>query len=684
MTSEQIRRAIEEALAPGHFFLAEGRSLRMEHRSSELAIWEIFRGHLLSASQTRQRKEFESWNLWLQPPLTTETEPTLSIKVSWADGLLFVTRSILIHAHEAYEAEDRTILTRPVQRSVEELVGQIDLKLPLNMERLSSVLRDTLFRAIVGSSRLPITSVESPLPAYSLGQLAYFPGIQPSNNEPLIGAVALIQRGLASIAAPTECPIDRSQLERAKLLETVLRTIASPTAQANDEAPASRHTMLSVATEFLAVWQGGGLTVADLFGVLRTLFNQMALSPYTGFADRLLQFIDELLQMRFVSAGESLDLFGYFLRHLARHLTAFDLVTFHNRGANFPDALFLDGLLRAYLALAEQAPESVDDMPGDSEAERRRKRLRRLGLLRGSMFRKQFELLAVPDEPTSPGENLRVLPAPFAQVPEKQLTDVHERSRRLFENDPTDELFTATTRRLLEQSIADLEQPTAQRELGMAVFLDRPLGTLKRPAEMDRTPLLSYEAFSSEIARQRWELLQEWGWLQRDIAMSPASLEADRGVSASDLPGRERPGVVSLEDARRVASDFRFLRTTTSSLQTLYNQYDLEPLCQRFPKTAAWLLAASDVLLIRSASKVEGAVTLVGYDRSMQPRIELSFGPPQSGRLTYVPFGTVEYLADGMTVSRLWEMDEHSGAWVAVSLTNEPLVIPPRIPSEPT
>ena len=41
------------------------------------------------------------------------------------------------------------------------------------------------------------------------------------------------------------------------------------------------------------------------------------------------------------------------------------------------------------------------------------------------------------------------------------------------------------------------------RELGTALYLDRPLGVYKEPAEVDRTPLLSYEAFSLTIAEAR-------------------------------------------------------------------------------------------------------------------------------------------------------------------------------------
>ena len=50
-------------------------------------------------------------------------------------------------------------------------------------------------------------------------------------------------------------------------------------------------------------------------------------------------------------------LWMWLLRQLGRHLTAYDLVTFHHRGANYPDALLLDDLLRRYLLRIERTPE---------------------------------------------------------------------------------------------------------------------------------------------------------------------------------------------------------------------------------------------------------------------------------------------------------------------------------------
>ena len=48
------------------------------------------------------------------------------------------------------------------------------------------------------------------------------------------------------------------------------------------------------------------------------------------------------------------------------------------------------------------------------------------------------------------------------------------------------------------------------RELGVAIFIDRPLGGLKAPGEPDLSPLLAHEAFSRSLAeRALGELARE-------------------------------------------------------------------------------------------------------------------------------------------------------------------------------
>ena len=56
---------------------------------------------------------------------------------------------------------------------------------------------------------------------------------------------------------------------------------------------------------------------------------------------------------------------------------------------------------------------------------------------------------------------------------------------------------------VVRRSVADLAHPDELRELGLGIFLDRPLSAGKAPGEPDSTPLLASLAFSRSIAVQR-------------------------------------------------------------------------------------------------------------------------------------------------------------------------------------
>src|SRR5262249_18788077 len=119
--------------------------------------------------------------------------------------------------------------------------------------------------------------------------------------------------------------------ERAKLLETMLH--ATPA-----------EGMADLVTH-LACPDGG----PELLRTLRTLFNETSLTPWTDLTDKSLTLLDELERQQHISTGQTLDFLGSLLCQLSRHLTAYDLVTFHHRGANYPDALLLDAALKALL-----------------------------------------------------------------------------------------------------------------------------------------------------------------------------------------------------------------------------------------------------------------------------------------------------------------------------------------------
>jgi hypothetical protein len=163
----------------------------------------------------------------------------------------------------------------------------------------------------------------------------------------------------------------------------------------------------------------------------------------------------------------------------------------------------------------------------------------------------------------------------------------------------------------------------------MAQFLDRPLGVLKEPGEVDRTPLLSYEAFSRSIAKRRIGELTSAGWideLRRDALLAVLKALPVAGVPITELAPRERPGVVSIADAAKASADFVLLRTTRGSLDELLAQYDLRTLGEVSAETYAWLARDRDVLLVQHVPPCEPArPVLRAYCRG-ELRLEFPLG----------------------------------------------------------
>jgi hypothetical protein len=267
-------------------------------------------------------------------------------------------------------------------------------------------------------------------------------------------------------------------------------------------------------------------------------------------------------------------------------------------------------LLRAYLNLLTANP----DLCLAAEGTQLRRALRQ-----GCLARRQYEGHRVPDFPTSMGENARVLPASFGRVPEAQILESSQRKRRLFIDAPTDALLSESARRVLQLSIDELDDPRELRELGMATFLDRPLGALKQPGEVDRTPLVSHEAYSRFIAIRRLAALKSARWIDQarhESLRSALTGLATSGVLAANIDVRERPGVVALTDANKAASDFMIVRTTPGSLQRLLALYDWKSLDTKFPDTVRWLREATDILL----------VPYISNELPPQPRLQLLAG----------------------------------------------------------
>ena len=658
-TKDEVASAVEKALKPGCFFLAPGCRLRVSHEPREEIPWELFAGHLLDETKTRLRKSFESWNIHFDDSVA----PVISVRYDQPEGRIHVTRNILTHVWAPYGEQRHVIQIRETHRWLPELIGTIELSLIADRFDLQQQISRLVLSAVVGTSRLPTTSLQSPLPQFSLGQLGYFPALDSSNvDEFLSDPMELLGRA-------TEASV--SSLERARLLEMSLR--------ACEKVQVSK-----LATSFVGRWRKAGLAVEHVPSIVKTLFNHIALSPYTGFVDRLILMLHHWSRLDLIGPVPVIDTLSFMLRHLARHLTAFDLVTFHNLGAEYADALFLDAMLKAYLALIDDHPREFELSLDDSIKVASAKRLRRRALRQAWLIRRHCEGQRVPDLPTSLGENRRVLPEPFDRIAEEQILDPDRRNKSLFAGDAS-QLLTDKSQCILEQSLSDLEHDAELRELGMATFLDRPLGIFKHPTEVDRTPLLTYEAFSWQKARSRLDDLCRWGLISSSRRL-PAHVRRLEQCTIDGIPvarlGNVTPGrVVSLEDAQKSAADFLFLRTTRCSLNEFLEQYDFEPLKARFPDLHRWLFLSPAVLFIREVPA--GAMNphdpvLTAFDKQMRARIEIGLAQESLSPVHYVHHAGVEYVKDGL---RLLSVGGGRHAATRKDLRDQCIVMPPVIDS---
>jgi hypothetical protein len=626
LDAQTVRAVIGDLLGRRHFFVGQGIALEWQGPVGEEVPWEIFRGRLLDPAHTRLRQAFEAWHIFRIEDGQRSAEPLLSLKLDLPGRQVHVVRALLCHAWEGYDAGGNVYLSRETRRWVRELVGTVYLDQLPGMEELRDELNCRLFQAVVGTSRLPLTSVEAPLPDFSLGRLGYSYQPAPTDAGPLRSWDGLIGRSLHAGLAWTE---------KAKLLETVLRSV-------------DRSAVGEAADAFAWRWSELGHAPPELLALLRTLFNDVALSPYTGFVVTTLAFVEAVVRGGHLMCDDQVDFIGSLMRQLARHLTAYDLHTFHHRGANYPDALLLDAALKEYLRLAEGEPALFLAPAGNGG----RERLRRRALRQGWLLRRFYEGLPVPAVPVSPGENARILPAPHVRVPEEEIAVPAKRSKRLFDGDPLEPYFGTHGHDILTEALRDLEHPTEIRELGTALFIDRPLGVFKARGEPDQTLLLSYVAFSRSLARARLE------YLAHDLGLVPRP-ELDKyrqaldalevsGVALEAIGGNSRPDGVSLADARTAAADFVMERTTNRSVAEFLDQFDFGPVAAELGVED--LLAGGLRLIVRGTGHVPERGTLVLYDQRLEPCLELEV----DGTAGYESRAGQEFPAAGLRIVRRW------------------------------
>ena len=134
---------------------------------------EVFRGRLLDPAHTREKAVFSAWSAYEKTPDGRSAEPVLSLKLDAAAGTLFVVRGLECYVWEGYDSGGGVILSRERRKWVRELVATLRLDEFADLDELRDEMICGLYHAVVGASRLPLTSVEAPLPAFSFGRLFY-------------------------------------------------------------------------------------------------------------------------------------------------------------------------------------------------------------------------------------------------------------------------------------------------------------------------------------------------------------------------------------------------------------------------------------------------------------------------------------------------------------------------------
>jgi hypothetical protein len=237
-----------------------------------------------------------------------------------------------------------------------------------------------------------------------------------------------------------------------------------------------------------------------------------------------------------------------------------------------------------------------------------------------------------------------------------------KRSRRLFSDRPVEGLIALVPRSLLVAAIADLARPQELTELGMAVFLDRPLGTDKPPGAPDQTPLLSHNAFSRRVALDRFRFVLEKLAPLCDVKVPSSALgklnEVNiAGIRIDDIESECRPGVVSLADARLASGDFVVAATTARSRSDFLNCFDFRG------GQLEWLEREPPQLLLPGRGGKPGVRI---FDHRLRPRIDLVVDSSQG----YWCHRGIELPRRGLLVDGAWDSE---GAPIRLDCT----IIPP-------
>ncbi len=265
-----VEACIEEGMRPERFFVRPDLSLVWQAAVQEDISWEIFRGRLLDPAHTRETRAFVAWSIYQVEGGTLAATPLLSVKLDSRAGQIHIVRGILAYVWKGVDRGAGVIDSQEVVQWVRELVGTLIISSFPGLTEMFEELTFLLGAALQGTSKLPLNSIEAPLPAFSLGQLAYLPA--PPSKVPTGQPVSKWQELLTVVPVP---------------LESLLRAITPDQA-----ADAARQ------------WVGTASPRAHRStDQLSSLFTNASLSPYTGFVDSTMEFVKALVDMNALSCA---------------------------------------------------------------------------------------------------------------------------------------------------------------------------------------------------------------------------------------------------------------------------------------------------------------------------------------------------------------------------------------------
>ena len=347
------------------------------------------------------------------------------------------------------------------------------------------------------------------------------------------------------------------------------------------------------------------------------------------------------------------DLLSTMLVQLCRHLTAFDLTLFHNYGANYPDALFLDGLLKTCLHSSKLIPDCSAT----------------IAMTTRRCFARNAHVTALCGGRLSCGSTQKGMPCrmlrrrwartppscrrPSPACPQEQITETHQRRKTLYAGESLESLLGPAAE-LLHASIADLIADGELLELGTATFLDRPLGIVKEPGEVDRTPLVSHRASSAaRLPSVGCKSCTAAGWssaAEHAALLSSADEAQVVGVPVVSLAVAERPGVVSLADASRSPPILWSFAARAAKRLSTY-EWPVEKL--PWPEFSSAGEPCERTVLVHHAPP-NAEPTLRLYDSRGRLRLELGFELQPGGDVRFVERAGLE-LPARLRALRSWE-----------------------------